>query len=196
MTAITAAPPSSYLTNENTIRSWLFTIDDKRIALLYFGSITSFFLGFLPRRLRRDAGHGVVLGSVDYAMRAAAFRSIEERNAATSPPFSVRDVPVLGGRSAPRLPSRSLTWTRPPPTYWSKPSWIGVSIPFSAFRATASTASSRRCANTRTRSASSRCATRRRRPSPPCGYAKFTGRLGVLPRDLGAGRHPSAQRPL
>ena len=29
-----------------------------------------------------------------------------------------------------------------------------------------------------------------------CAYAKFTGRLGVLPRHLGAGRHPSAERPL
>ena len=29
-----------------------------------------------------------------------------------------------------------------------------------------------------------------------CGYAKFTGKLGVLPRHLGPGRHPPAQRPL
>ena len=33
----------SYLTKEKTIRSWLFTTDHKRIALLYFASITFFF---------------------------------------------------------------------------------------------------------------------------------------------------------
>ena len=33
----------SYLTEENTIRSWLLTTDHKRIALLYFASITLFF---------------------------------------------------------------------------------------------------------------------------------------------------------
>ena len=33
----------SYLTEESTIRSWLLTTDHKRIALLYFASITAFF---------------------------------------------------------------------------------------------------------------------------------------------------------
>ena len=33
----------SYLTEQNTIRSWLLTTDHKRIALLYFASITLFF---------------------------------------------------------------------------------------------------------------------------------------------------------
>ncbi len=33
----------SYLTEESTIRSWLLTTDHKRIALLYFASITVFF---------------------------------------------------------------------------------------------------------------------------------------------------------
>ena len=35
--------PHSYLNKENTLASWLFTTDHKRIALLYFGSITAFF---------------------------------------------------------------------------------------------------------------------------------------------------------
>jgi cytochrome c oxidase subunit I len=34
---------SSYLTDGVTIRSWLLTTDHKRIAVLYFGSITLFF---------------------------------------------------------------------------------------------------------------------------------------------------------
>ncbi len=34
---------ASYLTEESTIRSWLLTTDHKRIALLYFASITVFF---------------------------------------------------------------------------------------------------------------------------------------------------------
>ncbi len=29
-----------------------------------------------------------------------------------------------------------------------------------------------------------------------CGYAKYTGRAWRLPGDLGAGRHPPAQRPV
>jgi cytochrome c oxidase subunit 1 len=42
--SITAdAKPVSYLTEESTIRSWLLTTDHKRIALLYFASITAFF---------------------------------------------------------------------------------------------------------------------------------------------------------
>ncbi|WP_024508613.1 cbb3-type cytochrome c oxidase subunit I [Bradyrhizobium sp. ARR65] len=38
-----AATEPSYLTSENTIVSWLFTRDHKRIALLFFVSITFFF---------------------------------------------------------------------------------------------------------------------------------------------------------
>jgi cytochrome c oxidase subunit 1 len=36
-------PPSSYLTEESSLSSWLLTRDHKRIALLYFASITFFF---------------------------------------------------------------------------------------------------------------------------------------------------------
>lgn len=36
--------PPNYLTAETTIRSWLLSTDHKRIALLYFASITFFFL--------------------------------------------------------------------------------------------------------------------------------------------------------
>jgi cytochrome c oxidase subunit I len=43
MATITADPPTSYLTAENTIASWLLTRDHKRIALLFFASITFFF---------------------------------------------------------------------------------------------------------------------------------------------------------
>jgi cytochrome c oxidase subunit I len=43
MATITADPPASYLTSENTITSWLLTRDHKRIALLFFASITFFF---------------------------------------------------------------------------------------------------------------------------------------------------------
>jgi cytochrome c oxidase subunit I len=43
MTAITAEPSTTYLTEENTIASWLLTRDHKRIALLFFVSITFFF---------------------------------------------------------------------------------------------------------------------------------------------------------
>ncbi|HTY66173.1 MAG TPA: cbb3-type cytochrome c oxidase subunit I [Alphaproteobacteria bacterium] len=42
----TTLPPergTNYLTDEFTIRSWLFTTDHKRIALLFFASITVFF---------------------------------------------------------------------------------------------------------------------------------------------------------
>ncbi|MBV8535847.1 MAG: cbb3-type cytochrome c oxidase subunit I, partial [Alphaproteobacteria bacterium] len=42
----TTLPPergTNYLTDEFTIRSWLFTTDHKRIALLFFASITFFF---------------------------------------------------------------------------------------------------------------------------------------------------------
>ena len=43
MTTITAELPTDYLTNGQTIRSWLLTTDHKRIALLFFASITFFF---------------------------------------------------------------------------------------------------------------------------------------------------------
>src|SRR6185312_8940423 len=43
MSDATAAPERSYLTEGLTIRSWLLTRDHKRIALLYFATITLFF---------------------------------------------------------------------------------------------------------------------------------------------------------
>jgi cytochrome c oxidase subunit 1 len=43
MATITADLPTSYVTSENTISSWLLTKDHKRIALLFFASITFFF---------------------------------------------------------------------------------------------------------------------------------------------------------
>jgi cytochrome c oxidase subunit I len=43
MATIAADFPSDYLTSENTVRSWLLTRDHKRIALLFFASITFFF---------------------------------------------------------------------------------------------------------------------------------------------------------
>jgi cytochrome c oxidase subunit I len=43
MSALTADLPTSYLTEENTIASWLLTRDHKRIALLFFASVTFFF---------------------------------------------------------------------------------------------------------------------------------------------------------
>ncbi|MGH7117319.1 MAG: cytochrome c oxidase subunit I, partial [Stellaceae bacterium] len=54
MTSITADVPSSYLTSGNTVRSWLLTRDHKRIALLFFASITFFFLvgGFAATLMR------------------------------------------------------------------------------------------------------------------------------------------------
>jgi cytochrome c oxidase subunit I len=44
----------SYLTSENTVASWLFTHDHKRIALLFFASITFFFFigGFAATLMR------------------------------------------------------------------------------------------------------------------------------------------------
>jgi cytochrome c oxidase subunit I len=54
MTSITADVPTSYLTSENGIRSWLLTRDHKRIALLFFASITFFFFigGFAATLMR------------------------------------------------------------------------------------------------------------------------------------------------
>ena len=54
MTAIAAELESDYLTRELTICSWLLTRDHKRIALLYFASITAFFFigGFAATLLR------------------------------------------------------------------------------------------------------------------------------------------------
>ena len=43
MATITVDVPTSYVTSENTISSWLLTKDHKRIALLFFASITFFF---------------------------------------------------------------------------------------------------------------------------------------------------------
>jgi cytochrome c oxidase subunit 1 len=54
MAAITADVPTTYLTSENTPRSCLLTKDHKRIALLFFGSITFFFFigGFAATLIR------------------------------------------------------------------------------------------------------------------------------------------------
>src|SRR5690348_6231318 len=54
MTAVAIDLPSSYLTEENTISSWLLTHDHKRIALLFFASITFFFFigGFVATLIR------------------------------------------------------------------------------------------------------------------------------------------------
>jgi cytochrome c oxidase subunit I len=54
MTAIAADLPANYLTKEHTIASWLLTRDHKRIALLFFGSITFFFFigGFAATLIR------------------------------------------------------------------------------------------------------------------------------------------------
>jgi cytochrome c oxidase subunit 1 len=54
MTALAAEFPSSYLTEEWTLRSWFFTTDHKRIALMFFASITAFFFigGFAATLIR------------------------------------------------------------------------------------------------------------------------------------------------
>ncbi len=54
MTAIAAEFPRSYLTHEFTLRSWFLTTDHKRIALLFFASITIFFFigGFAATLIR------------------------------------------------------------------------------------------------------------------------------------------------
>jgi cytochrome c oxidase subunit I len=54
MATLTADIPTNYLTSEHTIRSWLLTRDHKRIALLFFASITFFFFvgGFAATLIR------------------------------------------------------------------------------------------------------------------------------------------------
>jgi cytochrome c oxidase subunit I len=54
MSATAADLPGSYLTEESSLRSWLLTRDHKRIALLYFASITFFFFigGFAALLIR------------------------------------------------------------------------------------------------------------------------------------------------
>ena len=49
-----SAAPASYLDDGHTLRSWLFTTDHKRIALLYLGTITFFFFigGFAAALIR------------------------------------------------------------------------------------------------------------------------------------------------
>ena len=91
---------------------------------------------------------------------------------------SVSDGEDDGGRDG-RAAGRAGAWTRS-----------------SACPATASTESSRRCASTRTRSGSSRCRHEEGAAFAACGYAKFTGRLGVCIATSGPGRHPSPERPL
>jgi len=68
-TTVEALPPS-YLNEENTLRSWLFTTDHKRIALLFFGSITAFFfLGGITAALMRlhlVSPHGAIFSHEGY----------------------------------------------------------------------------------------------------------------------------------
>ncbi len=54
MATITADLPTSYVASDNTISSWLLTKDHKRIALLFFASITFFFFigGFAATLIR------------------------------------------------------------------------------------------------------------------------------------------------
>src|SRR5881394_4139722 len=54
MTAVAVDLPSSYLIEQQTLRSWLFTTDHKRVALLFFASITFFFFigGFAATLIR------------------------------------------------------------------------------------------------------------------------------------------------
>src|SRR5207248_125572 len=54
MTAVAIDLPSNYLTEQQTLRSWLFTTDHKRVALLFFASITFFFFigGFAATLIR------------------------------------------------------------------------------------------------------------------------------------------------
>ena len=54
MALITSDLPTSYLTSENTLASWLLTRDHKRIALLFLASITFFFFigGFAATLIR------------------------------------------------------------------------------------------------------------------------------------------------
>ncbi|MFZ0500220.1 MAG: cbb3-type cytochrome c oxidase subunit I, partial [Steroidobacteraceae bacterium] len=65
MSAIAADLPTSYLTEEQTLSSWLLTRDHKRIALLYFASITFFFfiggLAAMLIRLQLLEPHGTLL---------------------------------------------------------------------------------------------------------------------------------------
>ncbi len=53
MSAAVEALPRSYVTEDGTLSSWLLTTDHKRIALLYFASITAFFLGGSAAALMR-----------------------------------------------------------------------------------------------------------------------------------------------
>ncbi|MBV8912332.1 MAG: cbb3-type cytochrome c oxidase subunit I [Acetobacteraceae bacterium] len=70
MSTTVEALPSSYLNEENTLRSWIFTTDHKRIALLFFGSITAFFfLGGAAAALMRlhlISPHGAILSHEGY----------------------------------------------------------------------------------------------------------------------------------
>src|SRR5437763_15611015 len=43
MTAVAIDLPRSYLTEKQTVISWVFTTDHKGVALLFFASITYFF---------------------------------------------------------------------------------------------------------------------------------------------------------
>src|SRR5271165_3516044 len=67
--ATVEAGEETYLTDEKSIWSWLLTTDHKRIALLYFASITAFFfLGGAAAALMRLnllSPHGLI---VDHEM--------------------------------------------------------------------------------------------------------------------------------
>ncbi|HEU0155980.1 MAG TPA: cbb3-type cytochrome c oxidase subunit I, partial [Stellaceae bacterium] len=54
MVSLVAELPTSYIDSEHTVASWLFTRDHKRIALLFFASITFFFFigGFAATLMR------------------------------------------------------------------------------------------------------------------------------------------------
>ena len=66
------APPLSYLNEETGLRSWLLTTDHKRIGLLFFASITFFFMvgGFAASLIRLElVTPGPTLGSPDFYNR-------------------------------------------------------------------------------------------------------------------------------
>ena len=41
---MTTNSSTNYLTNGHTVKSWLLTVDHKRIAILYLLSVTAFFV--------------------------------------------------------------------------------------------------------------------------------------------------------
>ena len=51
--------PRNYLTEDNRLRSWFFTTDHKRVAMLYFAAITLFFFvgGAAATLIRLELAH-------------------------------------------------------------------------------------------------------------------------------------------